>query len=354
MLRLFLPRPASASSERTYVLAVSFTHALIHATELTYAALLFRIEEEFGSGLFLLGVLANVGAFAFGLGALPAGALVDRIGTVRVLRITLALSAAAAVVVGLSTGELMLGLALAFLGLATGALPSGGHHAAGAHRPPGAQPRPARDDRQSRHRGRPRDGRGRRGADRLARGLFPAGPSGRSGLAGDTSARYGRPQAGGARARRCAAGSGHDRGNAAVGRAHAVVPGLWGLRDERVDLPRQPHVPPRAHRGARIVHVLRLGGGGGRWIVDRARAPDRGGGLVCGRACGGAIRAREGGPGSDIAPGARPAPGQRRRRGDTDPRGDVLRVRELPVATGLRDAGGGIHAPPAVWGRRTA
>ena len=120
MLRLFLPQRASASSERTYVLAVSFTHALIHATELTYAALLFRIEEEFGSGLFLLGVLANVGAFAFGLGALPAGALVDRIGTVRVLRITLALSAAAAVVVGLSASELMLGLALAFLGLATG------------------------------------------------------------------------------------------------------------------------------------------------------------------------------------------------------------------------------------------
>ena len=64
---------APRTSERTYVLTVSFVHALVHATELTFAALLLRIEADFGTDLLLLGVLANVGAFAFGFGALPAG-----------------------------------------------------------------------------------------------------------------------------------------------------------------------------------------------------------------------------------------------------------------------------------------
>lgn len=111
---------ARSTSERTYVWSVSGAHALVHATELTFAALLLRIEEEFGTDLFLLGVLANVGAFAFGFGALPAGMLVDRLGSVPVLRFMLGTSALAAVLVGLSSGEVMLGAMLALLGLAIG------------------------------------------------------------------------------------------------------------------------------------------------------------------------------------------------------------------------------------------
>ncbi len=37
---------APRTSERTYVLTVSFVHALVHATELTFAALLLRIEAS--------------------------------------------------------------------------------------------------------------------------------------------------------------------------------------------------------------------------------------------------------------------------------------------------------------------
>ena len=107
-------------SERSYVLTVSAAHALIHATELTYAALLLRIEAEFGSGLFLLGILANVSALALGLMALPAGFLTDRVGSVPVLRLTLAGSAVAAVMVALSVNEVMLGISLALLGVTTG------------------------------------------------------------------------------------------------------------------------------------------------------------------------------------------------------------------------------------------
>ncbi|MEE9277199.1 MAG: MFS transporter [Dehalococcoidia bacterium] len=111
---------ASAPGERSWVLTLGFSHALVHGTELTYAALLLRIEAEFGTDLLLLGILANVGAFAFGLGALPSGFLVDRVGSVRVLRITLGSAAIAALIVGLSVNEVMLGATLAFLGIATG------------------------------------------------------------------------------------------------------------------------------------------------------------------------------------------------------------------------------------------
>lgn len=109
-----------AGRERKYVLAVSFSHALIHAIELTFAALLLRIEAEFGTGLLLLGILANVGGFAFGLGALPAGFLVDRFAAVPMLRFTLATTAVAGLLVGLAQSELMLGVTLALLGIATG------------------------------------------------------------------------------------------------------------------------------------------------------------------------------------------------------------------------------------------
>ena len=109
-----------AVGERTVVLTLSGTHALVHSTELAYAALLLRIEAEFGTDLLLLGVLANVSAFAFGLGALPAGMLADRLGSVHVLRITLAGSAVAAMLVALSPSELALGVTLALLGITTG------------------------------------------------------------------------------------------------------------------------------------------------------------------------------------------------------------------------------------------
>ncbi len=109
-----------AAGERSLVYTLSGAHALIHAIELAYAALLLRIEAEFGANLLLLGVFANIAAFTFGLGALPAGVLVDRLGSMRVLRLTLAGSALAALLVAASPSELTLGVTLALLGITTG------------------------------------------------------------------------------------------------------------------------------------------------------------------------------------------------------------------------------------------
>ena len=66
--------------EKQVVAYTSACHALDHIFELAYGVVLIGIAQEFGVGLFLLGVLANIVGFAFGLVSLPAGFLADRIG----------------------------------------------------------------------------------------------------------------------------------------------------------------------------------------------------------------------------------------------------------------------------------
>lgn len=99
---------------------ISTAHALIHGTELTYAALLTRIGDEFGVSLFVLGIIANGFAFTFGLTALPSGVLVDRLGSQRVLTIAFAMAAGASLLVATSPNAVVLGLFLALLGLSIG------------------------------------------------------------------------------------------------------------------------------------------------------------------------------------------------------------------------------------------
>jgi MFS family permease len=108
------------SSQGQLVFYTSLAHALVHALELTYAALLLRIGDEFDQGKFMLGIIAQVGAFAFGASALPGGALVDRLGAQRVLFFCFLGAAFGALLVGLSPNEVFLGAFLALLGLAVG------------------------------------------------------------------------------------------------------------------------------------------------------------------------------------------------------------------------------------------
>jgi len=108
------------SAQGRIVLYTALAHALVHAIELTYAALLLRIGHEFGQGDFMLGVIANGAAFAFGAGALPSGVLVDRLGSQRVITFSFLAAAAAALLVGLSPNAIVLGVFLALLGLSIG------------------------------------------------------------------------------------------------------------------------------------------------------------------------------------------------------------------------------------------
>ena len=106
--------------QRGLVVYVSVAHALIHTIEFAYAALLLRIDDEFGAGLFVLGIVANGFAFTFGISALPSGVLVDRLGTQRVLFIAFATAAVASLLVATSPNPVLLGLFLGLLGLSIG------------------------------------------------------------------------------------------------------------------------------------------------------------------------------------------------------------------------------------------
>lgn len=99
---------------------VSAAHALVHAFELTYAAVLAILIIEFESGLFLLGVLAWASAFAFGAAALPAGILADRLGSKSLLSICFLASAGFSVLVALSPSVYVLTVGLVGLGLSIG------------------------------------------------------------------------------------------------------------------------------------------------------------------------------------------------------------------------------------------
>lgn len=106
--------------ERRVILAAALAHGMTHALELAFAALLIRIGAEFGAGLSLLGMIANIGTLTFGATALPAGWLTDRFGPRAVITGALGVAAGFAVIVALAPNLVILGAALAMLGAAIG------------------------------------------------------------------------------------------------------------------------------------------------------------------------------------------------------------------------------------------
>jgi MFS family permease len=108
------------AGQRSLTISISLAHAAVHCTELTYAALLLKIGDEFGVDMLVLGFIANAFALAFGIGALPSGLLVDRLGSPRVLRACFLTAAGASLLVALSPSPLVLGIFLTILGLCIG------------------------------------------------------------------------------------------------------------------------------------------------------------------------------------------------------------------------------------------
>lgn len=95
-------------------------HGLVHAVEVTFFALLLRIEVAFGVDKFFLGAVATIFALASGATALPAGFLADRIGTKRTLSLSFLAAALTATLVGLAPNQYALAGGLVLLGLTTG------------------------------------------------------------------------------------------------------------------------------------------------------------------------------------------------------------------------------------------
>lgn len=76
-----LPFSRVSSAEQRVLWTTSLTHGLIHVYELAVPALLILIQADFGAGDFAMGRVVGLYGLLFGLGALPAGYLVDRLGS---------------------------------------------------------------------------------------------------------------------------------------------------------------------------------------------------------------------------------------------------------------------------------
>jgi MFS family permease len=101
-------------------------HGASHGFVLVLPAVLVALRAEFGVSFTTLGTVATVSTMLYGLGALPAGLLADRVGAPVLLRVFAATSAASCLLAAVAPGVWWLAAALALLGVA-GALyhPSG-------------------------------------------------------------------------------------------------------------------------------------------------------------------------------------------------------------------------------------
>lgn len=108
------------AAERRLVAYAAAAHGLTHIMELTYPALLSRIEEDFGLRPVVTGAIATAFGWAFGSSAIPAGWLTDRLGSRRVVVYAFSGAAITAVLVGLAPSVWFLTVALAGLGLSIG------------------------------------------------------------------------------------------------------------------------------------------------------------------------------------------------------------------------------------------
>ncbi len=107
-------------AERRLIAYAAFAHGLVHIMELTYPAVLSRIEDDFGIRAVVSGGIATVFGWAFGSTAIPAGFLTERLGSRRVLLYAFVGAAVVAVLVGLSPNEWFLAASLGVLGLCVG------------------------------------------------------------------------------------------------------------------------------------------------------------------------------------------------------------------------------------------
>jgi MFS family permease len=101
-------------------------HGASHGFVLVLPAVLVTLRGEFGASFTTLGTVATVSTMLYGLGALPAGLLADRVGAPVLLRVFAAMSAVCCALAAVAPGIWWLAAALALLG-AAGALyhPSG-------------------------------------------------------------------------------------------------------------------------------------------------------------------------------------------------------------------------------------
>ena len=121
-----MARRSAAEAGGVRLGAIYAAHGASHGFVLVLPAVLVALRAEFGASFTTLGTIATLSTMLYGLGALPAGLLTDRVGAPVLLRVFAAASAACCVLAAVAPGIWWLAAALAMLG-AAGALyhPSG-------------------------------------------------------------------------------------------------------------------------------------------------------------------------------------------------------------------------------------
>ena len=104
--------------QRRVLTTTCMSHALIHIYELSVPALLWLIQSEFGTDDLQMGTIATVYALLFGMGALPAGFLVDRLGSKPLLVLCLWGGSLSLIGMALSPSIFWFAVAAACMGLA--------------------------------------------------------------------------------------------------------------------------------------------------------------------------------------------------------------------------------------------
>jgi MFS family permease len=105
------------TQERRLIYLTGMAHFLSHGYTLILPAIILLLIKEFDVGYFVIGVLANICGFFYGLGALPAGFLADRLGSRRILALSFLGSAFSCIFVAFSYSFTGLAVSLGLLGL---------------------------------------------------------------------------------------------------------------------------------------------------------------------------------------------------------------------------------------------
>lgn len=106
--------------ERRIVGFTSVAHGLTHAVELVYGAVLLVVALEFDASLALLGAIANASAIAYSFMALPAGQAADKLGSKKMVTISVGGSGVAALLAAASPNVAVLTVALVLMGVLGG------------------------------------------------------------------------------------------------------------------------------------------------------------------------------------------------------------------------------------------
>jgi len=114
------PTARMTDDERRIVGFTSVAHGLTHAVELVYGAVLLVVAIEFDVSIALLGAIANASAIAYSVMALPAGQAADKLGSKKMVTISVGGSGAAALLAAASPNVAVLTVALIIMGLLGG------------------------------------------------------------------------------------------------------------------------------------------------------------------------------------------------------------------------------------------